>query len=99
MQVNPGGIAITDHDGLGTLVIDDDAISLFDIKQRKRGLVRQGMRYPRVDFTAAARALWCRAWSINGNEAQAPMLAEAFPAPALVDVADDPSGYLDPLRG
>ena len=86
------------------VVFNDAALSLIDIKQRKRGLERRGVRYPRVDFAAAARALGCRAWSVGGNQALAPVLAEAFSGdgPALVDVAVDPSGYaaqLDALRG
>ena len=86
------------------VVFNDAALSLIDIKQRKRGLESRGVRYPRIDFAAAARALGCRAWSVGQGEALAPVLAEAFSGdgPTLIDVAVDPSGYaaqLDALRG
>jgi acetolactate synthase-1/2/3 large subunit len=89
---------------VAVVVFNDAALSLIDIKQCKRGLPRHGVRYPRIDMAAAARALGCRAWSVGGDDALAPVLAEALAGdgPALVDVTVDPSGYaaqLDALRG
>jgi acetolactate synthase-1/2/3 large subunit len=89
---------------VAVVVFNDAALSLIDIKQRKRGLESRGVRYPRIDMAAAARALGCRAWNVGADGALAPVLAEAFSSdgPTLVDVDVDPSGYadqLDALRG
>ncbi|MEE8246005.1 MAG: thiamine pyrophosphate-dependent enzyme [Alphaproteobacteria bacterium] len=87
-----------------TVVFNDAALSLIDIKQRARGLDRAGVRYPAVDFAAAARGLGCRGYSV----AAPGELGEAFAAalggegPALIDVAIDPAPYaaqLAALRG
>ncbi len=78
-----------------TVVFNDAALSLIDIKQRARGLDRAGVRYPAVDFAAAARGLGCRGYSV----AAPGELGEAFAAalggegPALIDVAIDPTPY------
>ncbi|MDP6121004.1 MAG: thiamine pyrophosphate-dependent enzyme [Rhodospirillales bacterium] len=89
---------------IAVVVFNDAALSLVDIKQCKRGLRRHGVRYPRIDMAAAARALGCRAWSVGGDDALTPVLAEALAGdgPALIDVTVDPSGYaaqFDALRG
>ena len=89
---------------VAVVVFNDVALSLIDIKQRKRGLESRGVRYPRIDLAAAARALGCSAWSVGEDEALEPVLAEALAGdgPALVDVTVDPSAYaaqLDALRG
>jgi acetolactate synthase I/II/III large subunit len=86
------------------VVFNDAALSLIDIKQQRQGRPCRGVRYPAVDFAAAARGLGCRAWRVDMDSPLEPVLAEAFAngGPALVDVAVDPSGYgdqLEALRG
>ena len=86
------------------VVYNDAALSLIDIKQQRQGRPSRGVRYPAVDFAAAARALGCRAWRVDMDTPLELVLAEAFAGdgPALVDVAVDPSGYgaqLKALRG
>jgi len=86
------------------LVLNDAALSLIDVKQRRRQLPRAGVAYPRVDFAAVARGLGLQAWSVATPEALGPALDAAFAAaaPALVDVRIDASGYAEQvaaLRG
>ena len=86
------------------VVFNDAALSLIDIKQQRQGRPCRGVRYPAVDFAAAARGLGCRAWRVDMETPLEPVLAEAFATggPALIDVAVDPSGYgdqLEALRG
>lgn len=87
-----------------TVVINDAALSLIDIKQQRQQYRSSGVRYPSVDFAASARGLGCRAWRVEPGEPLAPVLEQAFagPGPALVDVICDPDGYgdqLEALRG
>ncbi len=63
-----------------------------------------GVRYPRVDFAAAARGLGVRAWHIGPQESLEAALEAAFDGarPALLDVDVDPRPYrgqLEALRG
>ncbi len=89
---------------LVVVVINDAALSLIDIKQQGQQRPSLGVRYPRVDFAAAAEAMGCRGWRVGAGEPLAPALRAAFAAdgPAVVDVACDASGYaaqLAALRG
>lgn len=88
------------HAALTVIVLNDAALSLIDIKQQRQQRPPLGVRYPRVDYAAAARGMGCRAWSVGPEEALGPVLAEAFAAdgPTLVDIAVDPSGYPAQLR-
>ncbi len=81
------------------VVVNDAALSLIDIKQQRQQRKSRGVRYPAVDFAAAAAALGCRSWRVNAGEALAPALRQAFAGggPAVVDVTVDPSGYGDQL--
>lgn len=81
------------------VVVNDAALSLIDIKQQRQQRKSRGVRYPGVNFAAAAEALGCRAWRVGAGDALAPALKEAFAGngPALVDVVVDPSGYGDQL--
>jgi acetolactate synthase-1/2/3 large subunit len=82
------------------VVLNDAALSLIDIKQQRQQRRSRGVRYPRVDFAAAAWALGCRAWRLGADEQLSPVLEEAFAGggPALIDIAIDPSGYGDQLE-
>jgi acetolactate synthase-1/2/3 large subunit len=89
---------------LTVVVLNDAALALIDVKQQRQQRPTSGVRYPAVDFAAAARGLGCRAWMVGPGEALEPALGEAFAhdGPGLVDVTIDPSGYgaqLAALRG
>ena len=80
-------------------MLNDAALSLIDIKQQRQQRPPLGVRYPRVDFAGAARALGCAAWTVGR---QAPLdaalgAALSHDGPALLDIAVDPSGYRDQL--
>ncbi len=81
------------------VVVNDAALSLIDIKQQRQQRKSRGVRYPAVDFAAAAKALGCRAWRVDAGDPLEPALRLAFAGdgPALVDVIVDPSGYGDQL--
>ncbi len=89
-----------------TVVANDAALSLIDIKQQRQQRPSVGVRYPRVDFAAAARGFGVRGFRVDDVGKLTPILAEAFRAaahgPVLVDVGIDAAGYgaqLEALRG
>ena len=84
---------------LTVIVLNDAALSLIDLKQQRRQHRPVGVRYPAVDFAAAAAGLGCRAWKIGLQEPLQPALtaALAHDGASLIDVAVDPSGYGDQL--
>ncbi len=89
---------------LVVVVCNDAALSLIDVKQQRQGRPSVGVRYPRVDFAAAARGLGVRAWHIGPQESLEAALEAAFDGarPALLDVDVDPRPYrgqLEALRG
>ena len=89
---------------LTVVVFNDAALALIDVKQQRQQRPPSGVRYPAVDFAAAARGLGCQAWKVGPDDPLEPALRAAFahPGPALVDVTIDPSGYgaqLAALRG
>ncbi len=89
---------------LTVVVLNDAALSLIDIKQQRQQRPSSGVRYPALDFAAAARGLGCRAWTVGRGEPVEPALRAAFAedGPTLVDVRVDASGYgaqLAALRG
>ena len=79
-----------------TVVVFNDArLALIDVKQEQRGFAPRGMRYPALDFAAAAQGLGCRgarAADAAGLEAALAAAARAD-GPFVVDAAVDPSGY------
>ena len=84
---------------LKVVVLNDAALSLIDIKQQRQQRPPLGVRYPRVDFAGAARALGCAAWTVGRHAPLDAALAAALShdGPALLDIAVDPSGYRDQL--
>lgn len=96
-----GELATAAERGLSvvTIVLNDGALSLIDIKQQSRQHPAVGVRYPTIDFAAAGLAMGCAAWRVGRGEPLAGVIAEAFEAagPALIDVDVDPAGYGDQL--
>lgn len=84
---------------LTVVVLNDAALSLIDIKQQRQQRPPLGVRYPKVDFAAAARGMGCDAWTVGALDPLEFALAEAFESdrPTLVDVTVDPAGYRDQL--
>ena len=84
---------------LTVVVLNDAALSLIDIKQQRQQRPPLGVRYPAVDFAAAARGMGCAAWTVGQDDPLDAILEEALSAdrPALVDIAVDPSGYRDQM--
>ena len=87
-----------------TVVFNDGALSLIDIKQQSRGLEQRGTRWPRLNFAKVAEGFGCRAWQVDSVETYQSALRDAFAGdgPALIDVVFDPQGYAEQfsaLRG
>ncbi|WP_168665396.1 thiamine pyrophosphate-binding protein [Paraburkholderia sp. SG-MS1] len=78
------------------VVFNDSTLSLIQIKQQSRGLERDGIEWPRIDFPAIARGFGMSAFSVVTTQAYENALEEAFATngPCLIDVHVDPSGYL-----
>ncbi|MBT3925626.1 MAG: thiamine pyrophosphate-binding protein [Rhodospirillaceae bacterium] len=84
---------------LTVVVLNDAALSLIDVKQQRRQQQPVGVRYPAIDFAAAASGLGCRAWTV---ERDGPLLATidaalAHEGAGLIDIRVDPAGYGDQL--
>jgi acetolactate synthase-1/2/3 large subunit len=83
-----------------TIVFNDGALSLIDIKQQQRGLPTRGVRWERPDFAAVMRGLGGRGYRVADVAGYREALAAALggEGPALIDVVIDPGGYLDQLK-
>ena len=84
---------------LTVIVLNDAALSLIDVKQQRRQDRPVGVRYPAVDFAAAALGQGCRAWNVGSHEPLQPALSAALAhdGAGLIDVAVDPAPYGDQL--
>lgn len=82
---------------IAVVVFNDARLALIDAKQAQRGFAPRGMRYPELDFAAAAQGLGCRAVRARDAAGLEAALADARDAagPALIDALVDPSGYRD----
>jgi acetolactate synthase-1/2/3 large subunit len=90
--------------GLVTIVFNDSALSLIDIKQQQRQLSPAGVRFRSTDFAAVARGFGIAGFSADTPDSYRAALRGAFATegPSLVDVRVDPAGYpaqLQAMRG
>ena len=78
------------------VVFNDSSLSLIRIKQQSRGMRREAVDWPRVDFAAIARGFGFATFSATTTDAFRSAMVQALEAdgPSLVDAAIDPSGYL-----
>ncbi|WP_170979311.1 thiamine pyrophosphate-binding protein [Roseomonas sp. HF4] len=83
-----------------TIVLNDGALSLIDIKQQQRQLPPEGVRWARPDFAAVAEGLGARGFRAPDEDALRAALDAAFATdgPSLVDVTVDPAGYMKQLE-
>jgi acetolactate synthase-1/2/3 large subunit len=84
------------HARVCVVVFNDSSLSLIRIKQQSRGMRREAVDWPRVDFAAIARGFGFATFSATttGDFRRAMVQALAAEGPSLVDAAIDPSGYL-----
>ncbi|WP_456389660.1 thiamine pyrophosphate-binding protein [Profundibacter sp.] len=78
-----------------TVVLNDSALSLIDIKQQWQGLPTAGVKFSSVDFAKVAEAMGVSAWRVGASDdlQEAMKAAFAHDGPALVEVAIDASVY------
>src|SRR5213593_1500284 len=78
-----------------TVVYNDNALSLIQVAQQRRGHVDYGVRYGSVDFAAASAALGAWSRRVRTLEELAAAVAEArrIDAPAVIEVLIDPFEY------
>lgn len=87
------------------VVFNDARLALIDAKQEQRGFAPRGMRFPALDFAAAAEGLGCRAArAADADELEAAFAAAAavHSGPTVIDAAVDSSGYramFEAIRG
>ncbi|GAB5101295.1 thiamine pyrophosphate-binding protein [Caballeronia sp. HLA56] len=81
---------------LCVIVFNDSTLSLIQIKQQSRGLEKDGVTWPRIDFAAIARGFGLTTFSAATPMDYQSALAQAFATdgPCLIDVHVDPTGYL-----
>ena len=78
-----------------TVVYNDNALSLIQVAQARRGFPDYGVRYGAVDFAAAAAALgaWSRRVTTLDDLAAAVTEARRLDVPAVIEVPIDPTEY------
>jgi acetolactate synthase-1/2/3 large subunit len=83
-----------------TIVFNDGALSLIDIKQQSRALPIQGVRWDRPDFATVMNGLGGLGLSARSPAELRRAVERALAAdgPVLIDAAIDPSGYPAQLR-
>jgi acetolactate synthase-1/2/3 large subunit len=89
---------------LVTIVFNDGALSLIDIKQQSRQLPPAGARWGRADFSRVAEGFGMAGFRAATPEEYRAALRAAFAhdGPSLIDVFVDPAGYpaqLQAMRG
>jgi acetolactate synthase-1/2/3 large subunit len=101
-----GELAVAAETGanLVTVVFNDAALSLIDIKQQQRQLPPEGVRWSRPDFARVAEGLGVQGYVATRPAEYRAALRAAFArkGPALIDVHVDPAGYpaqLQAMRG
>jgi acetolactate synthase-1/2/3 large subunit len=87
-----------------TIVFNDGALSLIDIKQQQRQLPPEGVRWARPDFAAIAEGFGATGFRASTEAEYISALDAAFArkGPSLIDVTVDPAGYaaqLQAMRG
>jgi Thiamine pyrophosphate enzyme, C-terminal TPP binding domain len=87
-------------DGVGripfvTVVYNDNALSLIQVAQARRGYVDYGVRYGAIDFAAVSAALgaWSRRVTTLDELSAAVKEARALDVPAVIEVPIDPAEY------
>ncbi|WP_170985272.1 thiamine pyrophosphate-binding protein [Roseomonas sp. AR75] len=85
---------------LVTVVFNDGALSLIDIKQQSRQLPPAGVRWTRPDFARVAEGFGVTGFVATDAESYRDALRAAFAldGPSLIDVHVDPAGYPAQLR-
>jgi acetolactate synthase-1/2/3 large subunit len=78
------------------VVFNDATLSLIAIKQRSRQLPKEGVAWPRPDFSAVAAGFGVRGYRAGTLDEYRAALEAALSGtgPALIDVRVDPAGYL-----
>jgi acetolactate synthase-1/2/3 large subunit len=85
---------------LVVVVFNDAAMSMIEVKQRRRQLPLRGMDYAPTDFAAVARGFGCDGIRVEAPDQLAAVMQQAFRAerPVVVDVAIDREAYHGVLR-
>ncbi|WP_230167714.1 thiamine pyrophosphate-binding protein [Roseomonas sp. CECT 9278] len=85
---------------LVTVVFNDGALSLIDVKQQQRQLPTEGVRWGRADFAMVAEGFGARGFRAHDEAGLAAAFDAAFAhdGPSLVDVQVDPAGYVQQLQ-
>lgn len=89
---------------LVTVVFNDSALSLIDIKQQQRQMAPAGVAFAPVDFAQVAEGFGVRGFRADTPEGYRAAIRAAFAVqgPSLVDVLVNPAGYpaqLQAMRG
>jgi acetolactate synthase-1/2/3 large subunit len=82
-----------------TVVLNDAALSLIDIKQQAQQRPSLGVRYPTIDYAAAAEAMGVKGCRVEGDDALTAAVEGAVTrgGASLIDVKVDPSAYPEML--
>jgi acetolactate synthase-1/2/3 large subunit len=85
---------------LVTIVLNDGALSLIDIKQQSRQLAAKGVRWKRPSFARVAEGFGVKGLTAATPEEYRAALHAAFAhdGPSLIDVHVDPAGYPQQLQ-
>lgn len=85
---------------LVVVVFNDAAMSMIEVKQRRRQLPPRGMDYAPADFATVARGFGCAGIRVEAPEQLPAAMRDAFRAerPVVVDVAVDREAYHAVLR-